>query len=159
MVTPIRLQVTLAAQLPTIYQAQPLSIPIPVSIHNPAHFPVTVLKWNTPFDPRAGVLGVFKIVDTITGKTLPVDTIKISRKLPASTDDLIEIPADQTIDTVANLPQLHLEVGHEYSVHAQGIWHAVWGSRLADVTASQLEQLAGARRGEFRSNVAVVKVE
>lgn len=153
------LQVTLASQITTLQASSPLAVPITISIHNPAEAPVTLLRWNTPLDSQAGVLGVFEVCDTENGQAIPIDTIKVSRKLPATSEDLVEILAGQTVDRTVKLPEIKFEEGHEYSIRAQGIWHAVWEMPLADVTASQLADLTGATRGEFQSNVALVKIE
>jgi hypothetical protein len=120
---------------------------------------VTFLKWGTPFDAHAAVSGVFEVCDTVDGTVLPLDVLKMSRKLPPSTDDLMEIAAGQSLDNIIELPGLHLEEGHDYSIVTKGIWHALWKEPLVNVTASQLSDFSGANRGEFRSNVALVKVE
>lgn len=155
----LALHVTLASPMPAIVAQLPFAIPVEVSIYNPAEHPVTFLKWGTPMDPRAGVLGVFTVCDTGSGETLAMETIKISRKLPASHDDLIEVSAGQTLEKAVYLPGLSLQKGHEYSVRAEGIWHAIWEKPLADVTTGHLEDLAEAKRGEFQSNSALFKVQ
>lgn len=152
------LHVTLASQVPTTVAQASLDIPVQVSVYKPAEHPVTILKWGTPMDPHAGVLGIFAVCDTETGKTLRLAKVNISRKLPASHEDLIEISAGQTMDKTISLAGLPLEKGHEYSIRAKGIWHAVWEKPLADVTAVHLEHLAEARRGEFGSNSALFKL-
>ncbi|KAJ5179465.1 hypothetical protein N7492_002675 [Penicillium capsulatum] len=153
------LQVSVASQLPIFNTQPPSSLTLKVSIENQAPSPVTVLKWGTPLDTRAGVLGIFQISDTDNGQTLPTEIIKISRKLPASAEDLVEIPASHTMDHLVTIPGLSLEEGHHYSVQAQGIWHAVWDEPLANVSVSQLTDLTGAQRGEYLSNVALLQVE
>ena len=154
------LQVILAPQLITLPPSpQPSAVSVGVTLHNPANTTVTLLKWGTPLDPRANILGVFAVADAGNGESIPIDTIQISRKLPASPDDLLQIPAETSLDTVVQLPPLPLASGHEYSLSAKGIWHAVWESQLQDVTPQQLDQLSDAKRGEFSSNTIVVKVE
>lgn len=154
------LQVILAPQLITLPPSpQPSAVSVGVTLHNPINTTMTLLKWGTPFDPRANILGVFAVADAENGESIPINTIQISRKLPASPDDLLQLPAKTSLDTVVQLPPLPLVSGHEYSISAQGIWHAVWESQLQDVTPSQLEQLADAKRGEFSSNTIIVKVE
>lgn len=152
------LHVTLASQVPTSVAQTPLDIPVQVSIYNPAEYPVTILKWGTPMDVHAGVLGIFTVRDTGTGKTLRLAKVNISRKLPASHEDLIEISAGQTLEKTIKLTGLPLEKSHEYFICAEGIWHAVWEKPLADVTAVHLEDLAEAKRGEFVSNNALFKL-
>ncbi|CAI7622192.1 unnamed protein product [Penicillium palitans] len=150
----LSLQVTLAPQAPIRETQQPFALPIKVSVHNAADSPVTILRWGTPLDPQAGVLGVFEICDTMDQRKLPVPTIMVSRKLPASEDDLVEIQARHTVDVTVNLPILGLEKGHEYSVRAQ-----VWPTELSNVTTSQLRDNEGANRGAFLSNESSLSIE
>ena len=110
-----------------------------------------------PLVPR--VLGVFQICDTTAQRKLPIPTIMVSRKLPASEDDLVEIQARHSLDVTVNLPIPGLEKGHEYSVRAQGTWHAVWPTELSNVTTSQLRDNEGANRGDFLSNESSVNIE
>lgn len=120
---------------------------------------MTFLKWGTPFDAHAAMSGVFEVRDTADGTVLPLDVLKMSRKLPASADELLEIAGGQSLDNIVELPGLNLQEGHDYSIITQGIWHALWNQPRVNVTASQLLDFSGANRGEFRSNVAFVKIE
>ncbi|CAG7929002.1 unnamed protein product [Penicillium olsonii] len=154
------LQVTLASQAGI--QAQAIALPITVSVHNTAEIPVTILRWNSPLDPQAGVLGVFEVSDTTKQRTLPIPTIMVSRKLPPTEEDLVEIKADEKLDFVVNLPVQGLEEGHQYSVRAQGTWHAVWPTELANVTPQlqdQGDEKGDVERGDFTSNVLSLSVE
>lgn len=149
------LQVTLASQAPSI-EAQSIALPITVSVHNTADIPVTILRWNSPLDPQAGVLGIFEVSDSTDQRTLDIPNIMVSRKLPASEEDLIELRAHETLDVAVKLPVPGLEKGHQYCIRAQGIWHAVWPTDLSSVTPSQLKDNGDADRGEFSSNVLSV---
>jgi hypothetical protein len=159
MASGLSLQVTLTSQVPIIGAQQPPAIHITASVHNAADFPVTFLRWATPLDPQAGVLGIFEVRDIATHRTMPVPIIKISRKLPASRDDLVEILPRQTLQTTINLPTMTLDKGNEYSIRARGVWHAVWPSESVNVTTSQLEDIKGATRGEFLSNESHVRIQ
>jgi hypothetical protein len=154
----LTLQVTLASQAPMIEAQQAPAVHITASVHNAADFPVTFLRWATPLDPQAGVLGVFEIWDTAQQHTMPVPIIKISRKLPASRDDLVEILPRETLQTTINLP-MNFDKGNEYSIRARGVWHAVWPTGSKNVTQSQLEDMEGASRGEFISNESHVRIQ
>ncbi|OOQ88658.1 hypothetical protein PEBR_13059 [Penicillium brasilianum] len=136
----------------------PFIFPVKVSIYNTGSDPVTFLKWGTPFDANAAVSGVFEVCDTADGTVLPLDVLKMSRKLPASAEDLIEVAGGQVLDNMVELPGIQFQEGHDYSIVTKGIWHALWKEPLASVTESQLADLSGADRGEFRSNVALVKI-
>lgn len=152
------LQVTLTT--PTLsFTTDPPTLQITGSVHNAASFPVTLLRWNTPLDPSAGILGIFEFRDTESGEILSTDAIKISRKLPISTDDLIEINASQSVEAHHTLTGLEVHKGRGYSVRARGIWHAVWANPVVDVTASQRKNLAGADSGEFQSEFITFQVK
>ncbi|KAJ5560563.1 hypothetical protein N7513_002962 [Penicillium frequentans] len=153
------LQLTLSTNHQTLNAQTPISLPLQISIHNPTITPITILRWKTPFDPLASLLDLFEVRDTTTGHTLAADTIKISRKLPASVNDLVEINAGETMTCDATLTGLYFQTGHEYSVRARGIWMALWLKGLLDVTASQLKDLSGSESGGFESNVAVVDIK
>ncbi|KAE8372382.1 hypothetical protein BDV26DRAFT_297904 [Aspergillus bertholletiae] len=158
----VALQVLLAPQLVSIDQAssqQTTTLSVKASIQNPSSEPVTMLRWGTPFDPRAGILGVFQVQDETDSQAVPLDTIKISRKLPPAADDLLEIAPESTIDTVVTLPPMPLQSGHDFSIRAQGRWHAVWETPVSDIQNDKLEQLSGAKRGDFESNSVQFKVE
>lgn len=152
-------QLTLSTTLQPLNIQASTSLALQISIHNLTNTPITVLRWNTPLDPRASLLDVFEVCDTTAGHALTADTIKMSRKLPASVDDLVEIDAGETMKCDATLTGLYFQTGHEYSVRARGIWMAIWLQPLVDVTASQLKGLFGAESGRFESNVAVVEVK
>lgn len=153
------LQVVLAPQAPVLMAQEAFALPIKVSVHNAADSPVTILRWGTPLDPQAAVLGIFEICDTTDQRKVALPTIMVSRKLPASKEDLVEIQPRQTLDLTVNLPIPGLEKGHGYSVRAQGTWHAVWPTELSNVTPSQLRDNEGADRGDFRSNESYVSIE
>ncbi|KAJ5557373.1 hypothetical protein N7494_001288 [Penicillium frequentans] len=153
------LQLALSTNYQTLDAQTPISLPLQISIHNSTITPITILRWNTPFDPLASLLDLFEVRDTTTGHTLAADAIKISRRLPASMNDLVEINVGKTMTCDATLSGLYFQTGHEYSVRARGIWMAVWLKGLLDVTASQLKELSGSESGGFRSNVAVVEIK
>lgn len=158
MSTTSNLQVSLAT--PTLsFTTDPPILQITASVHNTAEIPVTILKWNTPLDPRAGILGIFEFRDTESGEILSTDTIKISRKLPVSADDLIEINALESVEAHHTLTGLEVHKGRGYSVRARGIWHAVWANPVVDVTASQRQNLTGADSGEFLSEFVTFQVK
>ncbi|GFG17068.1 hypothetical protein IFM61606_00503 [Aspergillus udagawae] len=124
-------------------------LPINVAIHNLANTPVTFLNRGTPFDPRANLLGIFQINDTI----------KINCWLPPSRDDLVEFPAESSKEQTVTIPWIPLEEGHEYTVEAKGIWHGIWACTRDEVTNLQLESLGeGEARGKFESERVVFKV-
>ncbi|KAJ5223228.1 hypothetical protein N7468_007770 [Penicillium chermesinum] len=153
------LQVILAFQ-PSNFQ-DALSPPgsITTFIRNDAATPVTILTWNTPLDSKAGVLGVFEIRNSEDSQIIPIDKVKLSRKLPATRQDLVEIEAGQTINQTVKLPVFNFEAGHEYDIQAQGVWHALWEKPLTEVTESHLLDFSEATRGEYWSNIVRVKFD
>ncbi|KAE8378669.1 hypothetical protein BDV26DRAFT_280941 [Aspergillus bertholletiae] len=153
----ITLQVTITPPIISAFSATS-TVPIQVSVHNPSDAPITVLHWGTPLDPSANVLGLFELHDTTENQPVALPTIQVSRLMPPSVEDLVEIPAGSVIQEEVTLSPVPLTMGHEYSVKAKGIWHWVWEGRREDVTTEMLERLGDARRGEFSSNVVPLHI-
>ncbi|KAF9892075.1 hypothetical protein FE257_002481 [Aspergillus nanangensis] len=141
MTTPPSLQVEITPPvLPPISQSW-TSIPVQVSLHNALDVPLTVLNWGTPLDPRANILGIFHIRDTADDTLVALDEIKFSRALPPSEEDLVEVPAGGSVDTVVTLPRVPLVAGREYSIQAQGMCHGLWEDSREAVAATQLAEI------------------
>ncbi|EEH39929.1 hypothetical protein PAAG_02118 [Paracoccidioides lutzii Pb01] len=129
-----------------------LSVAIRNNIPNQA---ITLLKWNTPLDPQANVLGIFEVREAESGKLVTSLIVKISRKLPPTQDDLVEIPANGVKETQVTLKPMSLDHGAQYKVSAKGRWQAVWAGGVDDVTADQLAEFSCASLGDFESNTVV----
>ncbi|KAL2006499.1 hypothetical protein VTN00DRAFT_9167 [Thermoascus crustaceus] len=161
--TALQVKITSAVPQNTDVQQGPTTIKVNVSVYNSADIPLTLLRWGTPLDPASGVLGVFEVRSLNNngnddGQVLQMDTIKLSRKLPPTVEDLVEIPAGGAVEAAVTLPPLQLHAGREYSVVTRGRWQAVWEGRMSDVTPEKLETLADAKAGGFVSDRAVVKI-
>ena len=158
MSTSLSLQVTITPPVIPAF-SEPPTVPIQVSVHNPSDTAITVLNWGTPLDPSANVLGVFELHDTTENQPVTLPTIKLSRRMPPSVDDLVEIPAGSSVEKEVTLPHVPLTMGHEYSIQAKGNWHSVWESTREYVTTEKLEHLGDAQRGEFLSDVVPLRIE
>ncbi|QMW46732.1 hypothetical protein AFCA_010886 [Aspergillus flavus] len=154
----VYLQVTITPPIIPAF-SEPPTVPIQVSVHNPSDTPITVLNWGTPLDPSANVLSIFELRDTTENQPVTLPTIKISRRMPPSVDDLVEIPAGSSVEKEVTLPHVPLTMGHEYSVQAKGNWHSVWEGPRENVTAEKLERLGDAQRGKFSSEVVPLRIE
>ncbi|KAL4819898.1 hypothetical protein BDW67DRAFT_173166 [Aspergillus spinulosporus] len=130
-----------------------------VSVQNKGESPATVLKWGSPLDERANVLGIFEILDTENDKVVEITTVKFARQLPPPKEDFVEIPPGGKIDAEVKIPLVPLEEGRKYTVQAKGWWQAVWEQPMGDVPRENLEKLAGALRGEYVSEVVPVEVD
>ncbi|OAS99628.1 hypothetical protein, variant 1 [Blastomyces dermatitidis ER-3] len=135
--------------------ADPLELTVSVHNNNPNQA-VTLLKWNTPLDPQANVLGVFEVREAECGT--PVDSLvaKISRKLPPTPEDLVEIPANGVKEVQVTLRPMGFSAGHQYKISAKGRWQALWAAGLDDVIATDSVNMACATSGNFESNVVMV---
>ncbi|KAB8231314.1 uncharacterized protein BDW43DRAFT_282768 [Aspergillus alliaceus] len=158
MSTSLTLQVTISPPMISAV-SEPPTVPVQVAVHNPADTTVTVLNWGTPLDPSANVFSIFDIRDTTENQPVTLPIVKISRRMPPSADDLVEIPARSSVEREVTLPLVPLAMGHEYTIQAKGNWHSVWETPRQEVTALHLERLGDARRGEFSSNVVPILVE
>ncbi|OJD25546.1 hypothetical protein ACJ73_03083 [Blastomyces percursus] len=139
----------------TLNPADPLELTASVHNNNPNQA-VTLLKWNTPLDPQANVLGVFEIREAECGTPVESLIVKISRKLPPTQDDLVEIPANGVKVVQVTLRPMGFSVGHQYKISAKGRWQALWAGGLNDVTATDSVNMACATSGNFESNEVMV---
>ncbi|KAI9841965.1 MAG: hypothetical protein M1837_000285 [Sclerophora amabilis] len=152
------IEVSISLVSSTLLADQPLELL--VSVRNTADYDVTLLKWGSPLDPRAGVLGIFGARDKAAKDGVIFgDVVRFSRMMPPSRDDLVEIGSKDQVETRVNLSNMPLLSGREYEVEATGMWKGVWKSSLANITGAMLEDFEGASTGEYASNrVAVMKL-
>ncbi|KAL2808332.1 hypothetical protein BJX63DRAFT_436242 [Aspergillus granulosus] len=137
----------------------PIPVSVRISVTNTAESPVTLLNWGSPLDPRANILGVFVICDADSGESIALDEIKFRRVLPAPPENFVQIPASDSVGVTVVIPRAPLAQGRRYTLQAKGWWQAVWEASLEDVPKDDLEQLTGALRGEFVSNVVPIETE
>ncbi|KAL4999441.1 hypothetical protein BDV10DRAFT_184333 [Aspergillus recurvatus] len=137
----------------------PIALTIPLSVSNNGESPVTVLKWGSPLDERANVLGLFEVRDAESDAVVPIHTVKFARQLPPPTEDFVEISPGGKVNAEVKIPLVPLDQEKEYTVTAKGWWQAVWEQPLDDVPRENLEKLAGALRGQYSSEAVPVKVE
>lgn len=124
---------------------------------------ISVLNWDTPFDPSAVALGVFKVVDKSTNEEVPPLGLKINRLLPPPEEDYLLLKPQHAItkDIVLDAPGFTLENGKSYDVQARGKWKAVWHADSANVGVENLRRIGGPTgplNWEFESDVCQVKV-
>jgi len=106
---------------------------------------LTLLTWDTPFDDKALLLGIFHIKDSTTGQEIPFPSLKVNRKLPPPRDAFLEIEPRNAItkEVVLSGPALQLEKGIDYEVQAKGKWKAVWHASVKDVGDENLKKMGG----------------
>ncbi|KAL2852090.1 hypothetical protein BJY01DRAFT_208468 [Aspergillus pseudoustus] len=146
---------------PFIPASNSFDAPVPVfvkaSVSNTAKSPLTLLKWGSPLDPRANILGVFTIIDTETHEPVTIDEIKFRRILPPPLEDFVQIAPGEDVEVSVTIPRAPLVAGRRYTIQAKGWWQAVWEVPLVDVPIRDLEELTGALRGEFKSNIVSIE--
>ncbi|KAL5049364.1 hypothetical protein BDW71DRAFT_204629 [Aspergillus fruticulosus] len=147
-----------ASSIPATF-TPPIPLAIQLSVVNNGGSPVTVLKWGSPLDERANILGLFEIRDAESDEVVAINTVKFARQLPPPREDFVEIPPGAKVDAEVKIPLVPLEQGKKYTVEAKGWWQAVWEQPLDDVPRENLEKLAGAWRGEYSSEAVPVEVE
>ncbi|KAF2799334.1 hypothetical protein K505DRAFT_321222 [Melanomma pulvis-pyrius CBS 109.77] len=116
----------------------PPSLLVTLKNNNPSST-YTILKWNTPLDPHAANLGVFKLVDAETGKELKTDVLMLRRKMPISQDDLQEIApgTEHATEIVFSQPWMP-ETPGKYKVRVEGVFRGVWEKAVGDVKENEL---------------------
>jgi hypothetical protein len=106
---------------------------------------LTLLTWDTPFDDKALLLGVFHLVDTSANEALPLPGLKVNRQLPPPRDAFLEIKPRHAITKEIALdgPAVKIEKGKEYDVQARGKWKAVWHASVVDIGDENLKRMGG----------------
>ncbi|OCK85694.1 hypothetical protein K432DRAFT_377463 [Lepidopterella palustris CBS 459.81] len=117
---------------------------------------ITVLKWDSPLDPQAPNLGVFRITNAATGEDVDIPRLMVNRLLPPSRDALQDIAAGSEYSTEVVLDKSWMPSDRwtKYKVKVAGRWKAVWAKPVQDIDANELESLGGgneAMTGEFSS--------
>ncbi|KAL9637503.1 MAG: hypothetical protein Q9164_002150 [Protoblastenia rupestris] len=130
---------------------------IEVTVQNTAKHPVTILKWDTPLDLRAGILGIFEARNPQDGSVIEGDIIRFSRKLPPPEEDFVEIGSQDNSTARIKLPTHDLLPGVEYLMEAKGQWKAVWDRSRRDVSQQDLDHLTQASKGDFKTSPVKVK--
>ncbi|KAF1965203.1 hypothetical protein BU23DRAFT_575096 [Bimuria novae-zelandiae CBS 107.79] len=140
----------------------PPSLLVTLKNNNPS-LPFTILKWNTPLDPQATNLGLFKLVDEETGKEIPMDGLKVNRLIPPSKEDLVTVApgTEEAHEIVMNKPWLPEKRPASYNVTVSGKFSGVWEKYGDDLQASDLEAyLDSPFSGKsFTSNEVSMRVE
>ncbi|KAL7273362.1 hypothetical protein RUND412_003782 [Rhizina undulata] len=139
--------------------------PLTVSITNPNPHSLTLLKWNTPLDSLAPRLGLFHAIQTYpdndpdAGKEVPGLKLMVSRRLPPSQEDLVEILPGEVVQISHAVKQheLKLEDGKAYKLWLEGWWGCVWPKGKTEVSDEMLADMVG-EFGEFRSEEVEVRV-
>ncbi|TLD28016.1 hypothetical protein E2P81_ATG06362 [Venturia nashicola] len=154
------LQLTLAIKEPST--SPPTLLATATNLHDSTS--MTLLKWDTPFDDKAVLLGIFNIKDVKSGETLPNLNMKINRVTPPPHDAFLEIQPRSAITKeliLSDMPGAKLEKDAEYEIQAKGTWKAVWHASVKDIGDENLKKMgggSGVMTWDFESNVAQFKV-
>lgn len=118
---------------------------IAVTVTNNHDTVLTLLNWESPLDPAAVALGVFKIVPEGASAPLDLPTIAFRRVMPPPPENLITLkPGASTTETVSFVePAVPVDqLGRKARVFCEGTWAAVWPGFTADeLTPEILEKL------------------
>lgn len=133
------------------------SCQLKATVHNTADHVVTLLNWGTPLDPRANILGVFEVRDTTTDTPVEMVEVMFSRKLPPSSDELVEIAGHDSVTANVILDRAKPPAGKKYSIRAKGWLQTVWDMPKEDAISNHIKELSGGSSGEFVSNTIEVE--
>lgn len=136
------LQLTLAVKEPST--SPPTLLVTATNLHDSTS--MTLLKWDTPFDDKALLLGIFDIKDVKSGEMLPNLNMKINRVTPPPHDAFLEIEPRSAITkelVLSELPGAKLEKDAEYEIQAKGKWKAVWHASVKDIGDENLKKMGG----------------
>ncbi|KAI5367962.1 hypothetical protein Slin15195_G030960 [Septoria linicola] len=122
---------------------------------------LTLLRWDTPLDPRALDTGVLVLTDRDSGKVIPSPGLKLNRKLPPTREDFVEIAPSSKVSEERELKGPWLpSAGQRVSVHVEGEWKALWSKSTAAVKQEALDALDGdgCYRAAFRSDAIELEI-
>ncbi|KAF2173394.1 hypothetical protein M409DRAFT_15677 [Zasmidium cellare ATCC 36951] len=131
----------------------PSSVVVTIENKNPGNT-LTLLKWDSPFDPTALNSGVFKIHDAATGKEIASPRIRVSRMLPPSHEDLVELLPRSSVSAGVELKLPWIPADErKVQVQVEGQWRAVWPRSKAQVHDEELHAMSGddVLKGRFQS--------
>ncbi|KAI1850875.1 hypothetical protein JX265_004931 [Neoarthrinium moseri] len=117
------------------------------SVTNKHDAPLTVLKWQSPFDPSAvhqGVLKLYSPADSDMPLDIPI--VQIRRRMPPGRDALVTIEPGQTAEHQVELKEPVVPIDKlkgDVKISGQGRWLSVWQKRADEVSAKELEDLGG----------------
>lgn len=124
---------------------------------------MTLLKWDTPFDDKALLLGIFNTKDLNSGEMLPNMEMKINRVTPPPRDAFLEIEPRSAITkeiVLSDTPGAKFEKDAEYEIQAKGTWKAVWHASVKEIGDENLKKMGGGTgvmTWDFESNPAHFK--
>ncbi|KAG8525688.1 uncharacterized protein KY384_000448 [Bacidia gigantensis] len=153
------LHVSISAVTSSFQPDTPLQVN--VRVQNNADHPVTILTWDSPLDPQAGLLGLFEMEDVATKQPVALATARFARQLPPSPDSFVEIKSHKDLNSSTTLPTIGLGLPpkSEYKVEARGSWRAVWDGTKDEISRLTLESMTGGSTGEFHSNELTVEIK
>jgi len=125
---------------------------------------LTLLSWDTPFDPDGLESGAFQITERGSATKILNTGSKTRHNGPPKRDAFIELEPRHAVtkDVTLEGPRLPFQKGKEYDIQARGRWKVVWHANVTDVGEKALKLGAGATgiiSWEYESNVVTVKIK
>lgn len=127
---PSLLQVNISPINPTLQPDEALVLK--VAVQSSATHGITLLKWNSPLDERAGKLGIFSARDQATGSFLEGVVIMANRLMPPKAEDVVHLEPHGTVEERVELPGLRFEKGKTYEVQGKWRWMSAWSGELGN---------------------------
>ncbi|KAL9106349.1 MAG: hypothetical protein Q9227_008618 [Pyrenula ochraceoflavens] len=149
------LHVAISPVISTLQPNDPLELR--VTVRNAATHGITLLKWNSPLDERAGKLGIFSARDIVDGTLLEGDVIMANRKLPPTREDLVCIEPGSEIEGQIKLLPLSFQKGRKYQVQGKWRWMSAWRGGL-DNSLELVEKPEVTNSAECKTNVVEVEI-
>ncbi|KAL9620127.1 MAG: hypothetical protein Q9160_005333 [Pyrenula sp. 1 TL-2023] len=125
---PSLLQVTISPVNPNLQPDETLVLN--VVVQSSATHGITLLKWNSPLDERAGKLGIFFARDQATGSFLEGVVIMANRLMPPKPEDVIHLEPNGKVEERVELPGLKFGKGKTYELQGKWRWMSAWRGEL-----------------------------
>lgn len=125
---PSLLQATISPVNPKLQSGETLELN--VALHSSATHGITLLKWNSPLDERAGRLGIFSARDRGTGSILEGVVVMVNRLMPPKAEDVVHIEPQGKVEHRVKVPGMSFEKGQTYEVQGKWKWMSAWRGEL-----------------------------
>jgi hypothetical protein len=119
---------------------------------------VSLLMWDSPFDPQAVATGMFRVVERSSGEEVPSLGMRVSRLLAPKAEDFVELLPRHAVtkDVPLEEPDIVLESGKSYDIQVRSTWKAIWHANIKESGEAQLKRIGGPTglvNWDYESNV------
>lgn len=123
-------------------QSQAITLTVSLTNTHPTR-PLTLLPYDSPLDPTAFSTGALTLTRASSGEAIASPGLKLNRVFPPPKEDLVEVPAGESVARAVEykVPWLGdvLEESEKVVVSGKGVWKGIWRKKAEFVTDGELK--------------------